>query len=168
MLITELLKYKSKFIYNLYTKFFSYMLREHEYDTKKVRVNGASWVLIADVVCIAAFPKLIAITGMLLLSLADSSSAITGRLYAKKHYAENRSYIGSITFFVVSVIIVLLTPKYFYQPKEYVIGFLAVLGTTIADGLNLPSDDNLTIPVVTSVLLYVLYVLFYPGIFTFL
>lgn len=167
MLVVEILKYKSKSIYNLYTKFFSYMLREHEYDTKKVRINGASWVLIADVVCIAAFPKLIAVTGMLLLSFADSSSAITGRLYAKKQYAANRSYIGSITFFVVGVLIIFLTPKYFYQPKEYIIGIIAVFGTTIADALNLPSDDNLTIPVVTSVLLYVLYILFYPGIFVF-
>ncbi len=167
MLLTEVLKYKSKFIYDLYTKFFSYMLREHEYDTKKIRINGACWVIIADIICIIAFPKLIAVTGMLLLSLADSTSAIAGRLYGKKQYTANRSYAGSITFFAVGMLIIFLSPKYFYESKEYIIGIIAVLGTTIADALNLPSDDNLTIPIVASVLLYVLYILFYPGIFVF-
>ena len=165
MLIFEILKYNSKSVHALYTKLFSYLLREHEYDTRRIRINGATWLLLADTICIIAFPKLVAITAMLLLSMADSSSAIVGRVYAKKHYAPNRSFIGSVTFFVVGVIIVLAAPKYFYTPTEYLIGIAAVAGTTIADALNLPADDNLTIPIVSSVLLYVLYMFFFPGIF---
>jgi dolichol kinase len=141
------------------------MLREHEYDTRRIRINGASWVFIADIICIAAFPKLIAITGMLLLSLADSTSAIVGRVYGKKHYMPNRSLPGSLAFFIVGLLIVFVSPKYFYVPKEYFIGSLAVIFTTIIDALNLPADDNLVIPVASSVLLYVLYIIFFPGIF---
>ncbi len=165
MLIVEVLKYKSDFIYSLYVKLFRYMLREHEYDTRRIRINGASWVLIADIICIIAFPKLIAITGMLLLSLADSTSAIFGRVFARKHYAPNRSLPGSLSFLIVGILVVVISPKYFYVPKEYLIGSLAVVGTTIADALNLPADDNFTIPIVSSVLLYVLYIIFFPGIF---
>jgi len=163
MLLVEILKYKNDAVYKLYVKLFRFMLREHEYDTRRIRINGASWVIIADIICIVIFPRYIAVTGMLLLSLADSTSAIIGRVYAKKHYAPNRSVAGSAAFFVVGVIIIMLSPKYYAAPMEYVIGIIAVLGTTIADGFNLPADDNLTIPVISSILLYVLYIIFFPG-----
>ena len=102
---------------------------------------------------------------MLILSLADSLSALIGRHFAKKHFAPNRSYLGTATFFIVSVIIVTVTPKYLYLPLEYIIGIAAVLVTTIADSINIPIDDNFTIPIVTSGLLYLLYIIFLPGIF---
>jgi dolichol kinase len=165
MFLFEILKYNSKSVHALYIKLFSYLLREHEYDTRRIRINGATWLLLADTICIIAFPKLVAITGMLLLSFSDSVSAIVGRVYAKKHYAPNRSVVGSVTFLVVGIIIIFAAPKYFYTPSEYFIGIAAVVGTTIADAFNLPVDDNFTIPIVSSVLLYVLYMFFFPGIF---
>jgi dolichol kinase len=146
-------------------KFFSVMLRNHEVERRKLRINGASWLLAADVIVIIVFPKYIAITGMLLLSLSDSFSGILGRLYGKKKYSENRSYVGTFTFFIVGLLIVIFTPKYFYNSTEYLIAAIAVFLTTIADSLNLPADDNLIIPIISSVLLYVLYILFFPGIF---
>jgi dolichol kinase len=166
MLLVELLKYKSVFIYELYVKVFRIMLREHEIDRNVVRFNGATWLLLGDITSIIIFPKLVAITGMLLLSLSDSISAIIGRTFGKKQYAPNRSYIGSFTFFAVGIIIVLLTPKYFYTVHEYVLASGAVFFTTLADALNLPTDDNFAIPIISSVFLYVLYILFFPGIFS--
>jgi dolichol kinase len=165
MLMVEILKYKVDFIYGIYVKFFSVMLRTHEVGRKKFRMNGATWLLTADVVTIILFPKYIAITGMLLLSLSDSFSGIVGRLYGKKHYAKNRSYVGTITFFLIGLLIALFTPKYFYSSTEYFIAAAAVFLTTIADSLNLPADDNLVIPIVSSAFLYVLYIIFFPGIF---
>jgi len=165
MLLVEILKYKSDAIYELYMKFFKEMLREHEYDTRKLRMNGATWVLIADVICILLFPKLIAITGMLMLSLADSTSGLIGRVFGRKHFVPNRSIPGTAAFFIVGVLIIIFAPKYHYSSTEYVIGFFAVLGTTIVDVLTPPVDDNLSIPIAASALLYVLYLIFLPGIF---
>jgi dolichol kinase len=165
MLLVEFLKYKSSFVYDLYLKIFKVMLREHEFDLKRVRFNGATWLLLGDIVCIMVFPKFIAITGMLLLSLSDSFSAIIGKAFGKKQYAPNRSIIGSLTFFIVGILIVFLTPKYYYSPHEYAMAAGAVFFTTLIDALNLPMDDNFAIPIISSVLLYVLYILFYPGIF---
>jgi dolichol kinase len=165
MLLIEVVKYKSDYIYTLYMKYFKSMLREHEKDRRKIRINGASWVLAADILVILIFPKYIAITGMLLLSFSDSLSGIFGRLYGKKHYALNRSYTGTFTFFIVGVIIVFFTPKYLYSPVEYYIALSAVLATTIADSMNLPVDDNFTIPLIYSGFLYVLYLIFLPSVF---
>ncbi len=165
LLLIEVLKYKVELVYNLYTEFFSHLLREHEYDRKKIRLNGSSWLLLADIICILLFPKLIAISGMLILSLADSTSALAGRLFGKKQFAPNRSYIGSITFFVVGAVIVFLMPKYTGAPLEYIIGLAAVMATTVADAGNFPTDDNFLIPIVYSGLLYIMYILFLPGVF---
>lgn len=160
----ELLKYKSETVYHIYLKYFKHMLREHEYDKFKFRINGASWVVLSAIFCILLFPKLIAVTGLLMLSFADSSSALLGRIFGKKQYAPNRSYVGTAVFFIVGILIALLTPKYFGGLREYLIGFVMVIVTTVADGLNLPVDDNFTIPVVSCSVMYISYILLFPGI----
>ena len=164
MAAVELIKYKSDYFYELYLKYFKDMLREHEYDRKKFRVNGASWVIFSAVFCILIFPKLIAVTGLLMLSFADSTSALLGRLFGKKQYAPNRSYVGTGVFFAVGLLVALLAPKYFGTLKEYIIGFIMVITTTVADGLALPVDDNFTIPVTACSVMYILFILLYPGI----
>lgn len=164
MALAELVKYRSDTFYHFYLKYFKYMLREHEYNRFKFRINGASWVVLSAIFCIILFPKLIAVTGLLMLSFADSSSALLGRLFGRKQYAPNRSYVGTAVFFVIGLLVALLTPKYFGTMKEYMIGFIMVVVTTIADGLSLPVDDNFTIPVVSCSVMYVLYILIFPGI----
>jgi dolichol kinase len=166
MALAELVKYRSDAFYHFYLKYFKYMLREHEYNRFKFRINGASWVVLSAIFCIILFPKLIAVTGLLMLSFADSSSALLGRLFGRKQYAPNRSYVGTAVFFVIGLLVALLTPKYFGMMKEYIIGFVMVVVTTIADGLSLPVDDNFTIPVVSCTVMYLLYILVFPG-FTF-
>jgi dolichol kinase len=164
MALVELIKYKSDAVYWLYLKYFKDMLREHEYDKHRFRVNGASWVILSAIFCILVFPKLIAVTGLLMLSFADSTSALLGRLFGKKQYAPNRSYVGTAVFFAVGLLVAFLAPKYFYTVKEFSISLIMVAATTIADGLSLPVDDNFTIPVVSCFVLYLLYMLLYPGI----
>jgi dolichol kinase len=165
MLLLEILKYRNDFIYSLYKHIFSFLLRDYEFDRFKMRINGASWLMLGDIFCILLFPKYIAVSGMLLLSLGDSFSGIIGRRYGRKHYAPNRSYIGSFTFLLVGIIIVCVTPKYLYTTSEYLITFCVIIMTTVIDSLNLPTNDNFAIPVVYSALLYVLYLIFFPGIF---
>lgn len=164
MAVFELLKYKSNLMHKIYVKYFKHMLREHEYDRLKFRLNGATWVIFASVFCIILFPKLIAITGLLMLCFADSTSALLGRIYGKKQYAPNRSYVGTVSFFIVGIVIILLAPKYFGGVKEYIIAVIAVAVTTVADALSLPVDDNFTIPVVCCGVMYLLYILLYPGV----
>lgn len=163
MLGVEFIKYKSNFLYDLYLKNFKHLLREHEYDRTRFRLNGASWVIFAAILCILIFPKLIAITGLLMLTFADSTSALLGRLFGKKQYAPNRSYVGTAVFFIVGLIIITLAPKYFGTVKEFSILLIAVIATTVADSLKLPIDDNFTIPVTCCTVLYMLYAVLYPG-----
>ena len=160
MICIEFVKYRSDFIYHLYIKYFKHMLREHEYDRKKFTVNGATWVFISCIICIIFFPKLIAITGMLMLSIADSTAGIIGRMFGKKQYAPNRSYAGTAAFFIAGILIVALTPKYIYTGTEYLICAAAVIVTTFAEAFYFHIDDNFTIPIVGSGSLYLFYLIF--------
>ena len=160
LLTVEFIKYKNDSFYNFYMKYFKHMLREHEYDKRTFRINGATWVILSCLLCILIFPKLIAIMGMLLLSFADSTSGIIGRLYGKKQYAPNRSYIGTTAFFISGILVIALTPKYTYSSTEYMVCTAAVIITTFAEAFNLHIDDNFTIPVVGSLSLYMLYIIF--------
>jgi dolichol kinase len=160
----ELLKYKNDSIYNLYMKYFKDLLREHEYDRTKFRVNGASWVIFSAIFCIILFPKLIAVTGLLMLSFADSTSALAGRLWGKKQFAPNRSYIGTIVFFVVGIFVMAFAPKYFGTAREYALCFAALVVTTGADAMSLPIDDNFTIPAVCCGTMYLLYIILFPNV----
>lgn len=164
MLLVEFLKYRSAFIFKFYVRIFRPMLKEHEVNPKLLRINGASWVMLGDVTCLLFFPKFIAITSMLILSLADSLSAVFGRLYNGKEIVPDRTIAGSLVFFIVTLIISFLTPKYFYTPPEYFMYIIMAVVTTGVDIIKLPVDDNFTIPVVSSGVLYILYIIFFPGI----
>jgi dolichol kinase len=160
MFFVEFVKYKHAGLYDLYMKYFKHMLREHEYEKGRFRINGATWVILSCIICILLFPKLIAIMGMLMLSLADSTAGILGRLFGKKQYAPNRSYLGTAVFFIMGLIVIAVTPKYTYSLNEYLIGFAAVVITTFAEAFNLHIDDNFTIPFAGSLSLYMLYMIF--------
>jgi len=163
--VIEILKYKSDAVFSLYQKFFGSILRVHEQDKRLFRLNGAAWMMLAYVLCIIFFPRLIAITGMLFLAYGDSLSALAGKFLGKKHFVPDRTFIGSFTFFIVACAVVFLLPKYSYLPKEYLIGCLTALIATVADTLKLPVDDNFSIPIVSCGALYVFYLIFFPGIF---
>lgn len=165
ILLVEILKYRIDSVYNLYLKIFGAMLKGHESDRKLFRFTGATWVLLADVFCIVFFPKLIAITGMLILSLADSLSAVFGRLSKGKHFAPDRSVMGTTVFFLICLTISFLGPKYFYSLEEYSIYIAMSVITTVSDIIPLPIDDNFAIPVISCSSLYIFYLFFFPGTF---
>jgi len=165
ILLVEIMKYRIEFVYNLYVSIFGPMLKRHEADRNLFRFTGATWVLIADVFCILFFPKVIAITGMLVLSLADSLSAVFGTMVKGKHFAPDRTVLGTTVFFLVCLAISFLGPKYFYTLKEYSIYVAMSVITTISDIVPLPVDDNFAIPIISCSSLYVFYWFFFPGVF---
>jgi len=163
-LLVEFLKYRSNIVYGYYMKIFGVMLREHEYDISRFRVTGATWVLLSCIFCIILFPKIIAISGMLMLSFADSSSALAGRIFGKKKITDNRTFIGTLVFILAGFTVIIFSPKYLWSFKEYMFYFVAVITTAIIDILKIPIDDNFTIPVSFCLIIYIFYKLFFPGL----
>ena len=131
-----------KFIHFIFGK----MFRPHEYS--KHTLNGATWVLIASVVTILIFPKIIAITSFVILIVSDISAAIYGRKYGK-HDLFDKSWEGTTAFIVSAYAVILILGFAFQTPWTYfVAGFAGATLGAFAEAASgvMKLDDNFSIP----------------------
>jgi dolichol kinase len=144
-------------------KWFGWLLRKHETDSSKKRLNGASNVLISALFSVLIFPKVIAINAIAILIISDTTSALVGRRYGRHRFLA-KSLEGSMAFFLSAVLVVLVAPKIDRLLVEYLIGFTAAAVGTVVEALPTKIDDNLTIPLAVGLSLWALYVWFLPSV----
>jgi dolichol kinase len=144
-------------------RWFGGLLRKHETDVNKKRLNGASNVLVSALLCVFVFPKIIAINAIAILIISDTTSALIGRRYGKHRFLA-KSLEGSTAFFVSAVLVILAAPKIDQLPMEYIIGLVAAAVGTVVEALPIKIDDNLTIPLSVGLSLWALYALLLPSI----
>ncbi|HOL81749.1 MAG TPA: dolichol kinase [Ignavibacteriales bacterium] len=138
---------------------FGFMLREHEKDLTKRNLNGASYVLLSAVLCVAIFPKIIFVTAFSILIVSDTMAALIGRRFGKTKFLM-KSLEGSLAFFVSAMVVVLLSPKVRYSIDEYIIGFIAGFLAMIAENISYGwADDNFLIPLTAGFTIWGLYLL---------
>jgi dolichol kinase len=146
----------------LFNRLFGWLLRRHETDRERKRLNGATWVLISATLAIWLFPKIIAITGFCVLIIADTTAALVGRRFGHHRFL-SKSVEGSAAFFASALVVVALLPKVEYSTGEYVIGAAAALVATVLEALPVDLDDNFLVPIGYSAALWALYLLLYPA-----
>lgn len=145
-------------------KIFGFLLREHEVDSKKKNLNGASYVFIAATITIWIFPKIIFISAFSMLIICDIAAALIGRRFGKHKFLA-KSLEGTLAFAVFACIVVLLTPKVEGHILEYFIGFIAGSIGAIVENISYGwADDNLTIPLSIGFSMWGLYYLLLPNI----
>jgi dolichol kinase len=145
-------------------KIFGFMMRKHEWDHKKKNLNGATYVIMSATFIVLVFPKVFVITAFTVLIIGDIAAALIGRRYGKTKFLF-KSLQGTLAFFFFSCIVVFLTPKVKGSLTEYLIGFFAVAVGAIAENVSGTwADDNFTIPVAVCVTMWILYILFLPGV----
>jgi len=160
VIIIDLLSKRVAFLRTLYLKSFGFLLRKHEIKTKKILLNGASWVMISSVLTIYFFPKLIAIVGLSILFISDLVAAIIGRKYGKRKFLglKKKSWAGTVAFFVSAMIVVavygmIFNVSYLY----YLIGIIASMVAAIIEAISkkiLRTDDNLAIPISFGIIMW--------------
>jgi dolichol kinase len=159
----DIARYYNQTIERWFYRWFGFLLRRHESDPHKKTLNGATYVVIAATICVAVFPKIIAVTSFIILIISDMTSALVGRRIGR-HRFFNKSVEGSLAFFISALIVVACTPKVVYRPIEYVIGSIAALVGAIVEALPIEIDDNLSIPISVGFTLWCLYILLAPGL----
>lgn len=111
----------------------------------------------AGIICLALLtpPIWIFVIAVLLLGLADGAAAIIGTRYKSQQYkvfGQRKSVAGSLTFFAVAVLVVLVTLVAIPNNVSIERFLLAVIGvpllTTIAENASPYGSDNLTIPII--------------------
>jgi dolichol kinase len=149
-----------------YEQWFGFLLRRHELaDQGHKRLNGATFVLLSAALCVWLFPKMIVITAFGILIVSDTAAALIGRKFGKHRLIQGKSFEGSSAFFISALIVVAIAPKVQYLPSEYVIGTVAALVGTVVEAVSGELiDDNLSIPLSISLVMWGLYALLLPAL----
>ena len=163
-LIIDISRYFFPSASKLFYSIFGFLLREHEVDTQKKNLNGATYVMLSAVICVIIFPKIIFITAFSILIISDSLAALIGRKYGR-HKFLSKSLEGTLTFFVSAIVVVLFTPKVEGMLSEYLIGFTASVIGAIVENISFGfADDNLSVPVSIGATMWLLYLIFFPNL----
>ncbi|GAB4128410.1 MAG: SEC59/DGK1/VTE5 family protein [Ignavibacteriales bacterium] len=164
VLIADLLRYYYSPFSKLFYSVFGFMLRKHEVDKKKKNLNGATYVLIAVTLSVYFFPKAFVIPAVAVLILGDIAAALIGRKWGK-HKFLSKSFEGTLAFFIAGCLVIMASPKVNGGILEYLIGFVAVGASAIAENISFGwADDNFTIPLTMCIVMSLLYYFFMPGI----
>lgn len=159
--LTDLSRFRSDFIGQWYNRLFGWLMRPHERDGDRKRLNGATYVLLSACLGIALLPKVIFLTAFSILIVSDSLAAIVGRRFGRHPFLD-KSAEGAAAFFFSAIIVVLVAPKISGVMTEYILGGIAAVVGTVVEAMNTGLDDNLTIPFAIGVSMWILYALALP------
>ena len=162
--LLDLGRYIFPSIGGVFYKIFGFLLREHEVDTKKKNLNGATYVFISAMICVIIFPKVLFITAFTVLIVSDSMAALIGRKFGRHRFL-SKSLEGTLAFFISATIVVLFTPKIDHVFTEYLIGIIAAAVGAIVENVSFGfADDNLSIPLSIGLTMWLLYSAMLPGL----
>ena len=144
-LSVDLLRHYHSGMASLFRKyFFGKVLREEE----KPTLMGSTYFLFSTLLVILLFPKSIAITSLLILSISDTAAALVGKGIGKIRIFK-KTLEGTGAFFITSLLIV-----WVYPGLDRLSGSLAAFGATVVEILPIQLDDNLTIPLVAGAIMF--------------
>lgn len=162
--IIDFLRHFIKPLNQIIQRVFGVIMREHENDSVKKNLNGASYVFLGATITILIFPKIIFITAFSMLIICDMAAALIGRRYGKHKFLA-KSLEGTLAFFIFSILVVLFTPKVEAYFLEYVIGIVGGAVGAVVENISYGwADDNFTIPISIGLTLLGLYYLFLPDL----
>jgi dolichol kinase len=119
--------------------------------------------VIAVLLTIISFPKPIALIAIATLAAADPLAAIVGIRFGRRRLAANRTVEGSLAFFAVSFLCSFFMLFRFTRsvwPAALGVSLALATAVTIFETLPVKLDDNLTIPLVTGFVGWVLCAVF--------
>lgn len=117
-------------------------------DEEKGFTAATRWFIAASIVC-GYFPKDIAILTLFFVAISDTFAYTIGQFFGKKEIVKGKTFGGAFTFLVTAIVIAFFSPL----PK-----IISIPGAFIATGVELIPiyDDNLSIPLITGIILWVM------------
>ena len=140
----------------VFLRLFGALLREHERQT----LTGASYLVVSSSLCILFYDKPVAILSVLFLVLGDPVAALVGGRYGRTQIWGRKSIEGSLACFIVCLAVTAFIPGFALWPKSPTISMsarlLGPLTATLVEGLPVPVDDNLSVPLVSGLVMQAL------------
>jgi len=116
-------------------------------DYEKVDLSAATYFIISSFFTIILFEKYIAIAAISYNSIGDFFSAIIGKKFGKKKYTDGKKSLEGSFACLISCLVIGL---FLFSPVMAVSGALAA---TFAEGYLIKVNDNLSIPIISGIIL---------------
>jgi dolichol kinase len=114
--------------------------------------TGASYIMVATVLTVSLFSKPAAICALAFIIVGDSAGALVGRKWGTHKYGRRgKSIEGSAAFFLSSLIPVIAVAQ-----MPFWIGICGASVATVTEALSDEIDDNLSVPLVSGLVLHLL------------
>ena len=139
--------------------FTRFIMRAEEQLKESAMVPYAMAVLLT----IVAFPKHIALVGIYSLAIADPLSAIVGIKWGRHKISPTRSLEGGLAFFISVFLVTLIILTGYNGKFDFTVLFVSFfmgLAGALFDLIPLKLDDNMTIPLFVSAMLWLVCSLF--------
>jgi len=153
-MLLDLFKYYDKNFRKNFFKIFGKMLRSREIK----RFTGSTFILTSSLISILVFERWIALTVITFIIMGDIAGAIFGKRFGKHKTIGNKTLEGSIAFFMAAYSFGIIIRFAFGLESPWSALFMGALSATVIESLPLGIDDNLTVPVLTGVLLQLMYI----------
>lgn len=137
-----------------FTLYSRYLLRAEEQLKESAQVPYIMGLLLT----ILSFPKPIAIGAILTLAIADPLSALIGIRFGQRKIGPRKTLEGSLAFFCACTASLLMGFSTIHQMHPALIGLClsAALIISLFELIPIKIDDNLTIPLFTGVMTWLL------------
>lgn len=94
---------------------------------------------------------------MLVMGVADGFAALVGTLFERTHrykvFGHHKSYEGTITFFIMTLLILFVCSFFGHFPMSYLSLLWLSLAATLFENIAVAGTDNLFVPLILVVLL---------------
>lgn len=131
-----------------FLKFFKSLIRRHEEE----HLLGSTYFMIAALISVLIFQKLIAISALLFLVIGDMAAAVFGKKYGKPRYW-GKSIEGSLACFLSCLIIGYIILKSEEGANQLV--WAGALAAVIAEAVPAPMDDNMRVPIISGMIMQI-------------
>lgn len=153
-ILLDLLKYYDKGFRRLFFKIFGSMLRSKEIR----RFTASSYILAAGLICAFAYSKWVMVMSMVFIILGDIAGAIFGKRFGRHKTVGKKTLEGSMAFFIAAYFGAIIFKLVVLHEAAWSAIFMGALTATVLEALPLGIDDNLSVPVLTGLLLQLMYV----------
>lgn len=155
----DILRLRNAKINNWFIRKFSLLLRSNE----RAHLTATTHLLIGAFVTVYLFPKNIATLSLMMVGVGDPIASVVGVMYGKDKIIGNKSLQGTFACFVACAI----SSGIFYYHQNLMSDRIVLVSVisgfigAIAELIPFKHvDDNLSSPILSSILLWVLYYFF--------
>jgi len=138
----EMLRMHVPALRRLYRKLFGWMIKPHEF---RNHFTGATYVFMGALLAIFLFPKDVAVTSLLFLTIGDPTACLVGLSIGRIRIYDNKTLEGAIAFVFVSILATVWIgsiPFWIKTTGAFVACFVEVIHRKI--------DDNVLIPLISG------------------